>query len=107
MTSRYVLNTKYNLTEEHIAKLLAAQQGRCVCGKAFSRNRPWVVDHAHISGLVRGLLDHVCNHEIGYHHERLDWFQSIATYLSDPPAPKAIGRIYVPGSPGAEGYFDA
>ena len=106
MTSPYVLKRHYNLDEEQAAKILAYQQGRCVCGKPFTRGRPWVVDHAHLSGLVRGFLDHTCNHEIGYHQERLEWFEAIATYLKDPPAPHAIGRIYVPGSPGEAGVFD-
>lgn len=107
LTSPYVLRTKYNLTPEHVEKLLDAQNHRCVCGKPFTKSRPYCVDHAHLSGLVRGLLDHTCNHEIGYHQERLEWFEAIATYLKDPPAPHAIGRIYVPGSPGEAGVFDA
>lgn len=106
LTSPYVLRTHYNLTPELMQKVLDYQQGRCVCGKLFTRGRPYVVDHSHLSGLVRGALDHTCNHEIGFHGERLDWFQAIATYLKDPPAVHAIGRIYVPGSAGEAGVFD-
>ena len=107
MTSEYVLQRDFGMTKEQEQKLLEAQGFRCPgCGRGFNRTRPSAMDHAHLSGLVRGFLDHTCNHEIGYHQERLEWFEAIATYLKDPPAPHAIGRIYVPGSPGEAGVFD-
>ena len=106
MTTEYMLKKGYNLTPEHAAKILAYQGGRCACGKAFTRGRPYVVDHDHLSGLVRGFMDHTCNHELGFHHDSIEWFEAMATYLKDPPAPHAVGCIYIPGSAGEAGVFD-
>ena len=108
VTSEYVLQRDFGMTKEQEQQLLEAQGFRCPgCGRGFNRTRPSAIDHAHLSGLVRGAPCQICNHEIGFHQERLEWFCNIAHYLADPPAPKVLGRIYVPGSPGAEGLFDA
>lgn len=101
------LTRLYNLVVEQYARLLGAQREKCaVCCKRFSRTRPPVVDHDHLSGLVRGLLCGPCNYELGLRHDDAEWFRRAADYLENPPAVAVIGRVYVPNSPGAAGFID-
>jgi len=103
MTSAYVLNKDFGLSEADVERMLVHQHRRCAgCGKLFSPSRPYAVDHAHLTGLVRGLMCQVCNHEVGFRGDNLAWFKAIATYLEDPPAKRVLGCHYVPGSAGAE-----
>lgn len=86
------------------SEVLAYQAHRCaICERSFTRSRPACVDHRHASGRVRGALCSFCNEALGVYHDNAEWFRRAAEYLTDPPAPHAIGNHYVPHSPGAAG----
>lgn len=94
---------RYGLTEPQWEAILRACNHRCpACAKPFSLARPAVVDHDHLTGLVRGALCQHCNWDIGMRHDSQQWFAAIADYLLNPPAVLAVGHVYKPGSPGAE-----
>src|ERR1700678_604624 len=50
-------------------KLFLAQQGRCpICNLALPEIESFncVIDHDHVTGMVRGLLHRICNVWVGY-----------------------------------------
>jgi recombination endonuclease VII len=101
-TRRRALARLYGLSEEDYEAIWAQQQGRCgMCDRPFTAGRPPHVDHSHSSGIVRGLLDQVCNYEMLGRSEDPDYFARVAAYLRFPPAVTAIGQHRVPGSPPA------
>lgn len=57
------LMRKYGLTPREVEEMRLAQDGRCLL--CDSAERELVVDHAHDSGLVRGLLCRSCNTIVG------------------------------------------
>ena len=63
------LKSKYQMTEEQYFAILSAQDGHCgLCKNTVSGrgDSSWlVVDHDHITGVVRGLLCHNCNVAVG------------------------------------------
>lgn len=64
---KYRLKSKYGLTPEQFAALLAAQDFKCaICmtDDPGSRGR-FFVDHCHDTKEVRGLLCHQCNTALG------------------------------------------
>lgn len=80
----YHLRTKYGLTPEQHAALLASQDGLCaICRTAEPRGRHglWQVDHNHITGQRRGLLCHKCNVGVGSLQDSADMLRSAADYL--------------------------
>jgi hypothetical protein len=55
---------KYGLTTEQMTELLVEQRGLCaICGRAGAE---LVVDHCHLTGVVRGLLCSPCNRALGH-----------------------------------------
>lgn len=55
---------QYGITAREFDRLLGGQDGRCgICRKPSGRRLN--VDHCHVDGPVRGLLDRVCNTAIG------------------------------------------
>lgn len=97
----------HGLTDEQWHAILVACGWHCpACGKPFSASRPPACDHDHLTGLVRGALCLNCNYAIGERHDMREWFANVATYLESPPAVAVIGKVYQPGSPGAEGELD-
>lgn len=75
--------TKYGLSPEAFAALLAEQDGKCaLCLTDLEPNRSTHVDHDHENGEVRGLLCHKCNLALGYYEylgrvgalERMDYY---------------------------------
>lgn len=57
---------RYKMTDADYEKLLSKQSGVCaVCGGDSRRRKFFDVDHDHITGMVRGLLCHVCNKYVG------------------------------------------
>ena len=79
----YVLATKYGLTHEDVANMLAAQGGRCaICGGDSPRGKgSWHVDHCHATNSVRGLLCQPCNQGLGLFRDNPDTLEKAATYL--------------------------
>jgi len=60
--ANYLRRKRYGIDELGVAALLEAQGGTCaICGV----ERPTHVDHAHISGQIRGLLCFSCNRGLG------------------------------------------
>lgn len=81
--------SKFGLTEERYAKLLAEQDGKCsICLKLEARlnwrsQKPTLlsVDHNHTTGDVRGLLCTSCNRALGLFGDSLETLRSAVTYL--------------------------
>lgn len=60
------LQATYGITLEQYNAMLATQGGVCIiCGREPAPKRPLVVDHNHLTGVVRGLLCEQCNTGIG------------------------------------------
>ena len=61
------LQWNYGISIEDYERMLSECDGQCVCGKTKGRaNKEALhVDHCHETGLVRGLLCHVCNRAVG------------------------------------------
>ena len=79
------LRRKYGVSVEQYNTLLEIQNGRCsICGRSASDNgKLLAVDHAHQTGLVRGLLCNDCNSGLGFFHERQDLLMEAMTYLEN------------------------
>lgn len=77
--TKYNKYTKYNLTQDDYDRMLAEQQGCC----AICRTEPpmLVVDHDHVTGVVRGLLCRNCNLGIGLLRDDVDVLSSAVQYL--------------------------
>lgn len=80
---------RYGITVGDVDALKAAQNNRCaVCGihadevphSTFKHN-PLVIDHAHATGKVRGLLCPTCNVGIGHFKDDPELLASAADYL--------------------------
>ena len=91
--------SRYGLTQEDFARLLAAQDYACgMCREPFEDGRPICIDHDHAccteekrscGKCIRGLLCIRCNTALGY----IEGYADLArTYLDDPPA--RSGRVF-------------
>lgn len=61
-----ILMAKYGLTLEAYDEMLVAQGGVCgICGKPSEKGVNFDVDHCHVTGQVRGLIDRECNLGLG------------------------------------------
>lgn len=68
----------YGITSKEYDALFVAQSGLCaIC----YRDKPLVVDHSHLTGVVRGLLCQSCNTAIGLLGDSLEGVQSATLYL--------------------------
>lgn len=87
------LMKKYGLAVDDYHALYLKQGGRCaICQRATGARRRLAVDHDHRTGLVRGLLCSVDNHEVVGIMARDDpeYFRRGYEYLTNPPA-KQLG----------------
>lgn len=71
---------RYGLTSEQIDQLSMLQNGKCkICNK-----KSWsVVDHDHVTGLVRGLLCQGCNLGLGNLGDNVEGIESALKYLKE------------------------
>ena len=84
--------SRYGLTEEAIAVMLAAQGGRCaICGSTDPGRGSWCVDHDHSccpgrvtcgGKCIRGLLCQRCNVGLGYFSDDPAILESAICYLN-------------------------
>jgi hypothetical protein len=69
---KHSLAKHYGITLEDYDRILIEQKGKCrMCGNPETRKWPsgrvqrLSVDHDHVSGVIRGLLCHICNLKLG------------------------------------------
>lgn len=79
------LKSKFGLTEDQYAELLAAQGGGCaICGRTPEEMRKTLpVDHCHTNGHVRGILCSPCNTGIGMFKDDVDRLRAAIKYLEN------------------------
>ena len=75
---RHRLKRKYGLTIEEFEKMQKAQNGRC---KICTDEVDLVIDHDHVTGVVRGLLCHPCNHGLGHFRDSPAALRAAVKYL--------------------------
>jgi hypothetical protein len=76
------LQTKFGISVERYAEMLAAQNGLCaICAQPPNRRR-LAVDHDHQTGAVRGLLCERCNFALAM-AERPGWVDQATKYLGN------------------------
>ena len=85
---RYSLKYNYGLSEEDYRNLLQKQKGVCaLCNLPFSGtkgqspNSP-VVDHDHVTGQIRGIIHHSCNHMLGHAYDNPKILAAGIAYLT-------------------------
>ena len=88
----------YGLSLDDYSKIEAYQNFACAICHKKTRGRLHV-DHAHTSGLVRGLLCPRCNRGIAKFYDSAELLSGAARYLELPPAVVALGREVL-GFPG-------
>ena len=89
----YVLKT-YGLKAGQYQALYEAQGGVCyICQRAKGATKKLAVDHDHETGWVRGLLCGPCNKILGHLRDDPEAAARIVSYLTHPPAFKAIGKV--------------
>lgn len=82
------LRRSYQITKEQYDNMLESQSGVCASCKqpetAFGSTRkikPLAVDHDHQTGLIRGLLCHVCNTTLGMQKDDPQRLRALADYI--------------------------
>ena len=90
------LKRKYNISLDDYNRMLIEQEGKCwTCSRKAEdeRNSVLVVDHNHLTGMVRGLLCNGCNTAIGLVQESQEILQKISKYLHEKGAcaPQKVG----------------
>jgi hypothetical protein len=79
-TRRVTTLRKYGLSLEDYANMSEIQNGRCkICNRLPAPNKRLVVDHDHLTGVVRALLCNKCNVTLGWTEKYLTEFRN---YLS-------------------------
>ena len=81
----YAYKTKYSLTLSQRKEMLVGQGGKCaICDKEESQCRkPFVVDHDHKTGKVRGLLCFKCNTGLGQLGDNTESLMRALNYLAN------------------------
>ena len=91
------------LTPEQHAKIVAYQGGCCgICGRKLEGPHSKVLDHDHVTGLVRGELCWLCNKALGFFQDSVLLLAAATHYLNAPPATAALGIPHL-GLPGRVG----
>jgi Recombination endonuclease VII len=76
---------KYNITIEQYDEMLNKQNNCCkICGiNQNELNKCLVIDHDHITNIVRGLLCDKCNRGLGHFNDNVDLLQNAIKYLKN------------------------
>lgn len=87
---KYWLKKAHGITHEEYLVILESQEGKCkICGclgfeKTWtSKKLPFVVDHCHSTGKIRGLLCDNCNVLIGHAKDDVNILQSAIKYVKE------------------------
>lgn len=97
--AKYLMDN-FKLTVEQWQKIWDYQGGLCaICKRPLKKAN---TDHAHDSGLCRGLLCPRCNRALGRFGDSLLLILAAAKYLTNPPAVAALGGAHY-GYPGRIG----
>lgn len=76
------LRRKYGIDESIYRKMLKDQGGKCaVCRRPPKAGKNLHVDHDHVSGRIRGLLDFRCNRGLVGRHRDGTLLRAAADYL--------------------------
>jgi hypothetical protein len=79
---KYHLRFIYGLSLEEYDAMLARQGGVCaICKKPPSKGKLLVVDHCHVTGMVRGLLCGKCNSLLAFGNDDPDIMRAAIAYL--------------------------
>lgn len=76
--------TRYGITRERYAEMLAQQDGKCAICRDVPR-RDLHIDHCHATGAVRGLLCNRCNTGLGQFRDRADFLETARLYVLSVP----------------------
>lgn len=73
---------RYGLTIEELDNLLKEAGGVCkICPREPIK---WlVIDHDHVTGVVRGVLCERCNQGLGLFNDNVEWLQNAIKYLNN------------------------
>ncbi len=78
----YYFKYKYGITMDDYDSLYADQKGCClICSK---HKDSLVIDHNHITGVVRGLLCSGCNTALGQFQDNVDMLTKAIEYIKEP-----------------------
>jgi len=90
----------FNITLEEYDLILLLQGGGCgICGRLPKSGKSLAVDHDHKTGKIRGLLCFMCNKRV-IGARTAEVLIKTAEYVTNPPAPRALGReVVAPGRP--------
>lgn len=76
------LQKKYGLTPDVFESMISGQNSVCAaCGSSDWGSKGPVVDHNHITGIVRGILCGACNRAIGLFKDSPQIIRAVADYL--------------------------
>lgn len=93
ISGRRIKLARYGMTDQMYGLLLDAQEGACfICGRKPSARRSLDVDHDHKTGLVRGLLCHICNRGLGLLRTAA-LLERAVDYMAAPPAFSILGLV--------------
>ena len=93
------LKHRYGMSDETYRMMYASQSGKClICGQS---EKILCVDHNHVTGVIRGLLCHVCNSGIGRFQDDPGLCEKAAQYLRNSmiPGVTRCGRSLHPARP--------
>jgi hypothetical protein len=78
----YRLRSNYGISLEEYDAMLARQGGVCaICKKPPAKGKRLVVDHCHLTGMVRGLLCGKCNSLLAFGNDDPDIMRAAIAYL--------------------------
>jgi hypothetical protein len=77
------LMARYGITVDHYDAMLVSQRGLCAICRQPVGAKTFNVDHCHETGVVRGLLCHLCNRGLGLFRDNPNLLVEAIKYLAD------------------------